>query len=83
MRWILNIILNKVSTRRRILMLIFKYVHILSWACQVDNYMPWPMCLEFYPDRQTCFWISVMKTIKSHMSAVLLYIFVRPHLQNS
>lgn len=47
----LNIILKEVCIRRRILMLIFKYFHISSWAYQVDNYMHWPMCLECYRDR--------------------------------
>lgn len=49
-RRILNIILKEVCIRR-ILLLISKCFHISSWACQGDDYMYWPMCLECYPDR--------------------------------
>lgn len=50
-RRILNIILKEVCIRRRILLLISKCFHISSWACQGDDYIYWPMCLECYPDR--------------------------------
>lgn len=50
-RKILKVILKEVCIRRRILMLIFKCFHISSWACQEDDCMHWPMCLECYPDR--------------------------------
>lgn len=75
MRWILNIILKEVCIRRRTLMLIFKHFHISSWACQVDNYMHWPMCLECYPDRDINLPLdsSDQDSIKSHMSAVLFF----------
>lgn len=75
MGWILNIILKEVCIRR-ILMLIFKYFHISYWACEVDNYIHWPMCLECYPDRHELVFGFQWSRLLSDLRCQLFYFLI-------